>query len=214
MSFRHTTRTAARVAALGLGLGLSTVALGGCLGVDGVTAGTVTVYNPDEEAILSFALGEEQEECAAPSTSASATSTGATTGTITATATSDQSSPIPATSTTSFWRVQLTTSVSGTYTGNGTAISLTGSATVVFRRVIASGSCTVSGTGTCTLSTTFPLTGATSPASLPTFAGTTTVLNGIGTTGDITVSGTATACGVLVGANGGSISISGLTFEA
>jgi hypothetical protein len=210
MSLRTTTRTAARSAALALGLGLGTVALGGCLGVDGVTAGTVTVYNADEEEIVSFALGEEQEECAAPSTSASATSTGATTGTISVTATSDQSSLIS----TTWYRVSLSASLSGSYTGNGTAISLSGTATVVFRRVTGSGSCTVSGTGTCTLSTPLTLTGAASPASLPTFAGTTTVLNAGGTPGDVIVSGTATACGLLPFANNGFITISGLTFEA
>ena len=210
MRFRNTTRTAGRTVALAVGLGLSTVALGGCLGIDGVTAGTVTVYNADEEPILSFALGEEQDDCATPSTSASATPTGATTGTITATATSDQSSPIS----TTWYRVSLSASLSGTYTGNGTAIALTGTATVVFRRVTGSGSCTIFGTGTCTLSTPLTLTGAASPASLPTFAGTTTVLNASGTVGDVIVSGFATACGVLPLANNGYITISGLTFEA
>ena len=209
MSFRNITRTAARSAALALGLGLSTVALGGCLGIDGVTAGTVTLYNADEEPIRSFELGEEQEDCAAPSTSASATSTGATTGTITATATSAQSSQIS----TTWFLVSLSASLSGTYTGNGSSITLTGTATVVFRPVTGAGSCTVVGTSTCTMTlTSLTLSGYSSPASLPTLAGTTTIFGGGNNPGDLLVSGTN--CGVLAAANNGYITISGLTFEA
>jgi hypothetical protein len=99
--------------------------------------------------------------------------------------------------------------VTGTY--SGTAVTYTaGSATVVLR---AATGCTVTTTSACTISS-GTLTGFGTVDIVPPVVPLYLTVHAFDQLGDTTVTGTATACGALLAANGGRTTISGTSGEA